>query len=173
MNMSMKQKFISGGIGLLVIFLTFWALHAQDATPSISTTIERSTKVAIVDVNAIFKRSEAFKEDMANLKKDAKDIEKNLKEGQTPTPLEMQNNRKELVMQEAKIYRQTYREISEEITKYAAEHQIDLVLRFTGEPADSDNPESILVDINKPVVHYDRMLDITPAILKIMAEKQK
>jgi len=39
-------------------------------------------------------------------------------------------------------------------------------LRFNGEAVDVDRPDSVLTYINKPVVWYDRELDITEHILR-------
>jgi Skp family chaperone for outer membrane proteins len=91
----------------------------------------------------------------------------------TDVTLETQTKRREFLMREANIYRQTYGDIKGEIAKYAGEHQFDMVLRFSGDPVDSNNPQSVLADINKPVVYYDQELDITPYVIKSIVEKQK
>jgi hypothetical protein len=170
--MSTKHKIISSGIGLLVIFLTFWAINAQDAVPTASMPVEKPATVALVDINYLFKRNESFNEEMGKLKKDASEMDAKMKEGKTPVPQDVQTKRGEYLQREAEIYRRTFRDISDEITKYSAEHQIDMVLRFSGDPTDANSPEGVLAEINKPVVHYNPKLDITPAILKIMAEKK-
>jgi hypothetical protein len=40
-----------------------------------------------------------------------------------------------------------------------------LVLRFNGDPVEPGNRESVLREINKPIVHYAREADITPDVL--------
>jgi hypothetical protein len=48
-----------------------------------------------------------------------------------------------------------------------------MVLRFADDPVDSNKPESILAAINRPIIWYDKKLDMTPAILKVFEEKEK
>jgi Skp family chaperone for outer membrane proteins len=202
--MSRKRKIISGGVGLFAVFLTFLAISAQDAFKPIAVPAGEPAKIALVDVNNIFKQNSAFKEAMESLKTEADGLDKKMREGQivmamsqndlknltpgsseyaemeekiarlkTDLTLEAQTKRREMLIRQAKIYGQTYSEIAGEIAKCSAERKIDMVLRFMGDPVDSNNPDSILQEINKPVVYYDHKLDITPDILKTLAEKQK
>ena len=201
--MSTKRKIISGGVGLFIVFLTFLAIRAQDPAQSVSSPSGDFTKVALLDVNKLFKENAAFKEEMDKLKKNADEMDKKMKDEdaalkasaeklqkmtvgtpeyaeleesiareKTSLTLKIQTQRREFLQREANMYRLTFQKISAEVEKYAREHQIDLVLRFMNEPVDANNPESILGGINKPVVYHDEKLDITPAILKIMAEKK-
>jgi Skp family chaperone for outer membrane proteins len=201
--MSTKHKIISGGVGLFVVFLAVLAIRAQDAAQSVSEPSGDATKVALLDVNKLFKENAAFKEEMDKLKKDADDMDKKMKEVEaelkasatklqkmtvgtpeyaeleeslarekTSWTLKIQTQRREFLQREANIYRLTFQKFSAEVKKYALENQIDLVLRFMGDPVDVNNPESVLADLNKPVVHHNEKLDITPAILKILAEKK-
>ncbi len=66
---------------------------------------------------------------------------------------------------EAGIFFTIYQEIRQQVDYYAANNGITLVLRFNGEPADVNQPESILREINKQVVWYTRDRDITKVIL--------
>jgi Skp family chaperone for outer membrane proteins len=202
--MSRKRKIISGGVGLFAVFLTFMAIRAQDASKPGAAPAAEPTKVALVDVNYIFKQNAAFKAAMDALKDEADGMDKKMREGQTVmamsqnqlkglTPgsseyaemeeiiarlktdlaLETQTKRREMLSRQAKLYGQTYREITGEITKYSGERKIDMILKFSGDPVDSNNPDSILQEINKPVVYFNPKLDITTDILKTLAEKQK
>ena len=161
-------------------------------------------KIALLDVNLIFKEHATFKDEMANLKKEADELDKKLKEQQgllavmatqlkeltagskeyneleekitrykTDQTIEMQTKRREVYQRESNIYRLTYREIESDVEKYCREHQIDMVIRFVGNPVDSNNPESVLANINKPIVWFNDKLDITSAIIRIITEKQK
>jgi Skp family chaperone for outer membrane proteins len=78
--------------------------------------------------------------------------------------VDVTQKRKELVDREAKIYYDTYVEVTETIKLYAEHKGIGLVLRFNGEEADPNNRESILRSINK-AVHFQNSIDITPDVL--------
>ena len=78
--------------------------------------------------------------------------------------VDVTQKRKELVDREAKIYFDTYVEVTNTIKLYAEHKGIGLVLRFNGEEADPNNRESILRAINK-AVHFQNSVDITPDVL--------
>lgn len=81
--------------------------------------------------------------------------------------LKMQKMQKEFLAKEAKVYYDTYQEVSQMITNYARYQKIGLVLRFNGEPADPLRRETVLREINKPVQFHDS-IDITPDILALL-----
>lgn len=83
---------------------------------------------------------------------------------QSGLQIEVTKKRKQLVEREAKIYYDTYVEVSNMIKGYAKHKGIGLVLRFNGEDADPNNRESILRSINK-AVHFQNQIDITPDVL--------
>lgn len=78
--------------------------------------------------------------------------------------VDVTQKRKQLVDQEAKIYFDTYVEVTQTIKLYAEHKGIGMVLRFNGEDADPNNRESILRAINK-AVHFQNSIDITPDVL--------
>lgn len=78
--------------------------------------------------------------------------------------VDVTQKRKELVDREAKIYFDTYVEVTNTIKLYAEHKGIGMVLRFNGEEADPNNRESILRAINK-AVHFQNSIDITPDVL--------
>jgi Skp family chaperone for outer membrane proteins len=78
--------------------------------------------------------------------------------------VDVTQKRKELVDREAKIYYDTYVEVTNTIKLYAEHKGIGMVLRFNGEDADPNNRESILRAINK-AVHFQNSIDITPDVL--------
>jgi Skp family chaperone for outer membrane proteins len=202
-NMSTKRNIISVSVGLFIVFLSIWALHAQDASKPASPPTDESMKIAIVDVNKIYKESDSFKKQMEKLKseadaadKQAKDAQKLLAEmtakltGMTPGSEEYTELQKKIVSsksmleteiqlqgqdflkREAALYHSKYQEIENAVAEYSQEHQIDMVLRFIGDPVDEKNPNSVLANINKPIVWHGDKLDITPAILQKLSEKQ-
>ena len=76
----------------------------------------------------------------------------------------MQKN--EFLQREATIYNNVYQELSQATDDYCRRNGIDMVLRFNGDPADMQRPETVLTFINKPVVWYDKNLDITYPVLQ-------
>jgi Skp family chaperone for outer membrane proteins len=200
--MSTKRNVIMGGIGLTVVFLSVWAIFAQDAAKPVPTPIGEYTKVGMLDVNYIFKKHAKFTEEMTQLKKEADEMDKQMKEqegtlktlanqlqsmtvgtteytelegkiarSKAEWTIDVQTQRRTFLQREANVYRLTYAEIENEVEKYSREHNFDIIMRFMGDPVNSNNPESILANINKPIVYYKHEMDITPAILKILAEK--
>lgn len=92
-------------------------------------------------------------EEVARMKADF-----NIKAGRT---------RKDFQEREAKVYYQTYLQVSSTVEYYAQQNNIGLVLRFNGDQINPDRPEAILKAINKPVVSQNN-IDITPDVLALL-----
>lgn len=92
-------------------------------------------------------------EEVARLKADF-----NIKAGRT---------RKDFQEREAKVYYQTFLQVSQTVQYYAQQNNIGLVLRFNGDKINPERPEEILKAINKPVVSQNN-IDITPDILALL-----
>ncbi|MGD0383218.1 MAG: OmpH family outer membrane protein [Thermoguttaceae bacterium] len=92
-------------------------------------------------------------------------MEKDIAEREANLTVKVQLQRKEFLAREAKIYFTVYKEIEQEVDYYCSNKGIDIVLRFNGDQADVDKPDSVLSFINKPVVYYDKGRDITKPIL--------
>ena len=92
-------------------------------------------------------------EDLARLKADF-----NIKAGRT---------RKDFQEREAKVYYQTYLQVSQTVQYFAQQNNIGLVLRFNGDSINPENPKAILNAINKPVVSQNN-IDITPDVLALL-----
>jgi Skp family chaperone for outer membrane proteins len=75
--------------------------------------------------------------------------------------------RKDFLEREAKVYYQTYLEVSDAVKYYAQQHNIGLVLRFNGDQVDRNVREDVLRAINKPIVHQNN-IDITPDVLALL-----
>ena len=75
--------------------------------------------------------------------------------------------RKDFLEREAKVYYQTYLQVSNAVQHYAQQHNIGLVLRFNGDQIDPNRREDVLRAINKPVVSQNN-IDITPDILALL-----
>ena len=201
--MSTKRNIFAGGVGLLAIFLSVWAISAQDAAAPAAPPTDESAKIALLDVNKIFKENAPFKRAMEKLKNDADEADKKAKDAQkaltemttkfagmsrgsdeyaemqkkivssqTMLTTEIQLQRQDFLKREAKVYHVVYQEIESDVQKYADQNQISVVIRFMGDPVDENNPDSILANINKPVVWHNDKLDITTAIMQMISEKK-
>jgi Skp family chaperone for outer membrane proteins len=95
-----------------------------------------------------------------------KNLEEQVTSERAQWTCKIQQQRREFLMREAKSYNETYKEIEDEVNYFCQTYGVVMVLRFMGDPVEADNPDSILQNINKPVVWYDKTLDITPYILK-------
>lgn len=75
--------------------------------------------------------------------------------------------RKDFQEREAKLYYQTYMQVSKMVNYYAQQNNIGLVLKFNGDQISPDSPKAILEAINKPVVAQNN-IDITPDVLALL-----
>jgi Skp family chaperone for outer membrane proteins len=91
-------------------------------------------------------------------------LEEQLANADTQLRLDMARKQKERVEKEAKIYFNAYKEIEEEVRRFADRYGIDLVVRFNSEDMDIGKPETVLQGINRFVV-FQRSLNITNHIL--------
>jgi len=97
-----------------------------------------------------------------------KALEEDIANKRAKLSIDVQMQRKEFMQREAKIYHDVYQEIEQELDYFCQQQAVDMVLRFSGEPVDVNNPESIGIWINRPVVWYNRGLDITDYILNAL-----
>jgi len=81
--------------------------------------------------------------------------------------------KRDFVQREAKIYYDAYKDIVEQSEQYARQHGIVMVLRFSGDEVNVNDPKSILQHINAPIVWYDEDRDITKAVLQRLTERSK
>ncbi|HEX7376513.1 MAG TPA: OmpH family outer membrane protein [Pirellulales bacterium] len=79
--------------------------------------------------------------------------------------VQVQLQKKEFFEKEAKIYYTVYQEIMEQVKYHADKHGIVLVMRFNGDPLDENDPQGIQKELNKAVLYYNKMIDITPIIV--------
>ena len=96
---------------------------------------------------------------------DGKAIEEEVAKRTNELKFKIAMQRKEFTLREARMFHQTYLEVGNEVKYYCEQNGIDVVLRFSAEQADPENPESVLMKVNSPIVHYSPNLDITGAVL--------
>ena len=98
--------------------------------------------------------------------RDYQQMEEELANRQAKLAVQVQMQKNEFLQREATIYHNVYQEILQATDYYAKQNSIDMVLRFNGDPVDVQRPDSVLAFINKPVVWYQKNMDITPAVLQ-------
>lgn len=79
-----------------------------------------------------------------------------------------QLQKKDFMDREASIYHEVFGEIEQAVARFAKEHRIAVVHRFDGDPVDSGDRNQVLRGITKPLVYYDRSIDITPDVLRLL-----
>lgn len=94
-----------------------------------------------------------------------KSLEETVAKRHSELAIKIQQQKREFLQREAQIYHNVYREIQQEANYYCAAKGVAVVFRFTRQPAEVDDPNSVLGEINKPVVTYAKNLDITDLIL--------
>ena len=97
---------------------------------------------------------------------DYQQMEERVAKRQADLAVKVRLRKNDFVQQEAKIYYNVYQEIWQATDDYCKRAGIDMVLRFNGDPVDVNNPQVILSHINKPVIWYNKQLDITPLVLR-------
>jgi Skp family chaperone for outer membrane proteins len=79
--------------------------------------------------------------------------------------VEHQLKNKEFVQREAKLYYQTYVDVSSKVSAFCDQNNISLVLRHAELPTEDKSPQSVLETINNPVV-FERNQNITEQIIR-------
>lgn len=87
--------------------------------------------------------------------------------------LRMNLQKKKFMEQEAKIYYIVYKEILDHIKYHCDRTGITLVMRFNGDPIVQSDPQEVIRELNKSVIHYDPSVDITPIIRDSIASAQR
>jgi Skp family chaperone for outer membrane proteins len=113
-------------------------------------------------INKLVERLQEFRKGTP----DYKQMEEDLAKRQADLAVRVNLQKGDFLQREAKIYHNVYQEIWQAADYYTKQNGIDMVLRFNGDPVDVERPDSVLTWINKPVVCYQKQLDITPAILQ-------
>ena len=75
--------------------------------------------------------------------------------------------RRDFLEREAKVYYQTYMDVSTAVKSYATQHGIGMVLRFNGDAVDPAQREDVMRAIMQPIVHQNN-IDITPDVLAVL-----
>ncbi len=100
-----------------------------------------------------------------------KNLEADIANREADLKVDINIQKKDFMQREAKIHYHIYREVLQEISHFAQQRRLSAVLRINSEQPDVENPQSILQELNKPVVYYDAAIDITVPILQILNQR--
>jgi Skp family chaperone for outer membrane proteins len=100
-----------------------------------------------------------------------RELEEEITKRQAQLGADVNLRKKNFAEQEARNYYTVYQEVTEAIKRFCDERGIVLVLRFNGDPIDSENPQEIVKALNNTVLHYHKDIDITPHILAMVNRK--
>ncbi len=78
---------------------------------------------------------------------------------------------RDFLKRESQIYHTVYMEATDAVKKYADYYKYTLVLRFSKDELDKDNPQALIQGMNKQVVYYRESEDITQPVLDFLNRK--
>jgi len=96
-----------------------------------------------------------------------KALEEKLAKLQANLQVKVGMQKKDFMEREARIYFNTYNQITETVSTFAQRHSITLVLRYNSNPIDPQNRQSVLEGVQRPVI-YQSQIDITYDILRVL-----
>lgn len=163
---------VAGGVAIVdmtYIFEKYAGFQSKkDALQKDINLAEQDLKMMQEQMKALAERLKDYKPNTPDYNAIEEELAKRNAEGQ----VKMQKQKKEFLAREAKMFYSVYQEVSEEIKMFAERSGINLVLRFTGDPVDIDDPQQVVKELNKGVVYYSPSIDITPHILESLNRRQ-
>jgi Skp family chaperone for outer membrane proteins len=96
---------------------------------------------------------------------DYKHLEEDVTQKQADFTVRAQIQKREFQEREAKVYLLTVQEINDTVKAYSDSQGLTLVMKFNGDPMDPNDRESIMRELNKPIMYYRPGIDITPVVL--------
>ncbi len=102
---------------------------------------------------------------------DFKQLEADVANRQADLKVDISIQKKDFMEREAKIHYHVYQEVLQEIEHFATQRGLTLVMRVNSEEIKDENPQQILQELNKPVVYYNKAIDITYPILTTLNQR--
>jgi Skp family chaperone for outer membrane proteins len=158
---------LAQGASVVVIDVSYIFKHhvrfkeAQDAMKKEVEQYEESIRVERETITKMAEQLKAYAPESPDYTK----LEEQIATRTSKLQLDTARARKEFLTREAKLYYDTYQEVSNLVADFAREHGISLVLRFSSEPIEPDDRNSVLQGINRAVV-YQNQLNITSHVLQ-------
>jgi Skp family chaperone for outer membrane proteins len=102
-----------------------------------------------------------------------RELEEELARGQADLQIQVNAQKRRFVEQEAANYYSVYQEVLVEVEAFCKQHDIKLVLRYSGQPIDESEPSEVVQALNKSVVYHDPAIDISEHILERLNGRQQ
>lgn len=115
--------------------------------------------------NAKMKKMVDQLKEYAKTSNEYNDLEAKIAKRTSDLQVETQLKRREFMQREAKLYFNTYTELTNAVQQFAEKYGVQLVLRFSSEPIKEDDAKSILQGVNATVVYHSKR-DITNLIVE-------
>ena len=128
---------------------------------------EEKAKAKVEKLQAVQKEIREFKEGSDEFRA----REKQIAMAQADFEAFRRDVQREMLKKETQIYHQVYMEVSDAVKSYANHYGYTLVIRFSGEELDTENPQNLLNGMNRQVVYHREEDDITGEILKYLQTK--
>lgn len=94
--------------------------------------------------------------------------EKKITELAAGAEAERKNLQRRFMREETKIYQTVYREVLDAVNKYAGIYHYTLIIRFSREEAENDDPQKVMQALQRQVVFNREEDDITDAVLRYL-----
>jgi Skp family chaperone for outer membrane proteins len=99
--------------------------------------------------------------------KEFKELEEKMTHTNTDLRLKMEQQRREFLEKEARIYFDGYSQVYNVVSTLAQRNDIRLVLRFSSDSMKADDRNSVLQSVNRPVI-YQKNLNITDLVIQAL-----
>jgi Skp family chaperone for outer membrane proteins len=96
---------------------------------------------------------------------DYKHLEEDIAQKQADFQVKAQIQKREFVEREGALYFKTIQEINEQVKYFSEKNGIGLVMKFNGDATDPNDRDSVMRELNKPVMYYSPGIVISDAIL--------
>lgn len=93
------------------------------------------------------------------------DLEGRLRDTQFEMQRDFDAKKREFLKKETQMLYATLKEVQDEVAAYCRQSGARIALQFDGEPLKIGDHNQIIKDLNRPVIFWDKSLDITPIIL--------
>lgn len=82
-------------------------------------------------------------------------------------------SQKEFLRKESKIYATVYKEVEDAIQKYCKAYKYTLILRFSREELNGDDPQKLIQGLQRQVVHFRPEDDLTDSVVDYLNNQYK
>lgn len=130
---------------------------------------EAKMKALVEQAQQLQAKMKTFKEGSPEFNDAEKQLAKISAEGEA-FRREMQRT---FLKKESEIYHTVYMEVSEMVRKYAEHFEYTLVMRFTREDLNTENPNELIQGMNRQVVYFRTEDDITEGVIQSLNKRYK